>query len=61
MKYIFERNEPLALKASYCEIYNDDIIDLLNLRNKHLFIRDNNCKISGLSEMTICDYEDCVK
>ncbi len=61
MKYVFERNEPLIVKASYCEIYNDDIIDLLNLKNSNVFIKDNNCNISGLSEMTICDYEDSVK
>ena len=51
------------IRASFLEIYNEEIVDLLNLKtpSKHIIIRDiNNINtISGLSLIHVNEPEDC--
>lgn len=51
------------LKASFVEIYNEEIIDLLNIKtpSKHIIIRSINdlTTLSGVSLINVNEPEDC--
>jgi hypothetical protein len=53
------------IKASFLEIYNEEIIDLLNIKtpSKHIILREINniTSISGLSLINVNEPEDCYK
>lgn len=60
-------NEPskfdYIIKASFIEIYNEEIIDLLNIKtpSKHILIRNINnlTTLSGVSQINVNEPEDC--
>ncbi len=51
------------IKASFVEIYNEEIIDLLNIKtpSKHIIIRNINnvTTLSGVSLINVNEPEDC--
>ena len=59
----YENKYEYIIRASFLEIYNEEIVDLLNLKtpSKHIIIRDiNNVNtISGLSLIHVNEPEDC--
>ena len=71
LKYIFDKitasknDSVYIVKASFVELYNEDIIDLLNLKtlSKNIIIRESNSTVflNGITETTICDSEDALK
>ena len=60
-----ENKSEYIIRVSFLEIYNEEIVDLLNLKtpSKHIIIRDlNNVNtISGLSLINVNEPEDCFK
>lgn len=60
-----ENKYEYIIRASFLEIYNEEIVDLLNLKtpSKHIIIRDiNNVNsVSGLSLINVNEPEDCYK
>lgn len=58
-----ENKYEYIIRASFLEIYNEEIVDLLNLKtpSKHILIRDiNNINtITGLSMIHVNEPDDC--
>lgn len=64
--FIQENDNPkyeYIIKASFVEIYNEEIIDLLNIKtpSKHIIIRNinNQTTLSGVSLINVNEPEDC--
>ena len=60
-----ENKYEYIIKASFMEIYNEEVFDLLNIKTppKHIIIRDINniTSVSGVSSINVLDLEDCYK
>lgn len=63
VKYLFDKikDDKFIVKTSAYEIYNEEIIDLLNLKNTSRLIRVRDTRpvtICGLTEINVCDFDD---
>jgi hypothetical protein len=68
--YIFERIKAIKedgydfiITGSFVEMYNEEIIDLLDKGKKNIVIREYNGSVvlQGLKEVNVCDANDALK